>query len=212
MVARGDRNLGVTVMAAGGEDEASWREEVEDVYRRHAAFVYDHLLSLTRNETEAWDLTQEAFLRYLRYRLSGRRVDRPLGFLYRTATRLSWRAARRRRLEPLPLANPPELAESMDTRTSETRLALERLWPRLDARLRVVAKLRFIDRLNVAEVCEATGWSRGRVRRCLKKINKIAEETGLGEIFSPAGGHNQTPRVSYIMGGEDPPEKGERER
>lgn len=199
-------------MAAGSEGEESWHEELQDVYRRFSAFIHDHLLVLTRNESEAWDLTQEAFLCFLRYRRSGRRVDRPLGFLYRTATRLAWRAARRRKLEPLPIANLPEIAESIDTRLCEARLALERLWPKLDDRLRVVAKLHFIDRLNIADMCTTTGWSRGRVRRCLKKLNKITEQAGLAESFLPAPGHDRTPRVSYRMGRDNLPEKGEGEQ
>lgn len=157
----------------------SLEQELQAVHRDCAAALHRHLTWLVGDPAEAQDLVQEALVRYLLYRRRGKLVDRPLKFLYRTATRLALRAMRkhRRRREldhHLPAPSDPESPEA----DLVVQQLMRALWPRLDAKGRLVAKATLLDEMTPLEVARFTGLSRATVGRRLARIRKIASRSG----------------------------------
>jgi len=56
--------------------------EVSDLYQRHSACLLKYAASMARNEEEAHDAVQEAYLRYFIQRRYGRQFDNPRAWLY----------------------------------------------------------------------------------------------------------------------------------
>lgn len=56
--------------------------EVVDLYQRHSASLLQHAASMARNEEEAHDAVQEAYLRYFVQRRYGREIENPRAWLY----------------------------------------------------------------------------------------------------------------------------------
>lgn len=79
-------------MASLGGD----RDEIAELYRRHAPALHRRCVSIVKNAEEARDLVQETFARYLQ---SGTSFDRaaPFTVLYRIATNASIDRIRRRK-------------------------------------------------------------------------------------------------------------------
>lgn len=71
---------------------------IEEAWQAHERPLFRHLLSLTRDEAAAEDLTQEAFLRYTREVAEGRAPENPGGWLFRVAGNLVTSRGRRRQV------------------------------------------------------------------------------------------------------------------
>lgn len=130
-----------------------------------------------KNEADAWDLTQETFLRYIIFTNRGGRADYPLGFLYRTASRLAIKQLGRKRRRQGKLAASAEGERRIEVVAGrlEARSLLGVVIDRLDPWGKVVAKAMLQDEMSTSEICLHTGFSRGRVRRRISKIRALAK-------------------------------------
>lgn len=71
---------------------------IEEAWHAHERPLFRHLLSLTRDEATAEDLTQEAFLRLTREVAEGRPPENPRGWLFAVAGNLVTSRGRRRQV------------------------------------------------------------------------------------------------------------------
>lgn len=178
-------------------------EQFQEAYRRYASFVFSHLVPILRNEADAWDITQETFIRYYRFLRKDKQVNYPLTFLYRTATRLAVKFLGRahRRIEPM--ADPPEVVVPDDSWRVEAWSIVRVIWDRLDPKAKVIAKLLVIDQMTPQEICEYSGMGRGQVYRRIRKIRAIASKSDFLTSMGKKSDPNWDQRASIKSEGPD---------
>jgi RNA polymerase sigma-70 factor (ECF subfamily) len=148
--------------------------DVEAVYRKYGPMVLRRCRRLLRNEDEAWDVTQEVFVRVLRHR--GRLRDTyPSSLLFRMATNLSLNRLRDRRREP---AQPGDevLHRIAILEDRDSALLLDRLFGRHPDSTRTIAVLHHVDGMTLAQVARECGMSVSGVRRRLRGLRASLEE------------------------------------
>jgi len=135
----------------------------EDLYRDHALDVYRYALVLTRNVSEAEDVTAETFERGLRAWQRGRGPGTtPLPWLFTIARHLAtdrWRHATRAIRHMV-----FESTRDADTSLVEGQIWLDALTHILPSRQREVVVLRYKQDLSDAEVGSLMGLTESGVR------------------------------------------------
>ena len=149
---------------------------VREAYERFASYIHSHLIPILKNDADAWDITQETFIRYINYLDKGKEVEYPLKFLYRTSTRLAIKYLGRahRRIEPV--EDPPELLVEGEQVRLEAWSVIKAIWGRLDSKGKIVAKMLVVDEMTPSEICQSSGFSRGSIHRRIKKIHALAKK------------------------------------
>jgi RNA polymerase sigma-70 factor (ECF subfamily) len=167
------------------------RAFIESALDRYGKATYSYALRLTRNEADAWDLTQEAFLRAMRAWTSFRPGTSFLSWIYRIVTNLYRDELRRRKgryMEELPADNAPQefggekpLATDPIGRYMEEQLSspVERALAQLSPDQRAVVILADIEEYSYQEIAEIVGCSIGTVRsrlhRARNQLRKLIE-------------------------------------
>jgi RNA polymerase sigma-70 factor (ECF subfamily) len=133
---------------------------------------------LLRNEGDAWDASQDVFVRLIEHRRS-LRGRYPSSLLYRIATNVCLNRIRDRTRDPvtpdekllkaIAHAGPPGGG-------SEARLLLDWLFNRHPASSRVIAVLHYLDGLTLEEVAVETGLSVSGVRKRLRRLREAMRE------------------------------------
>jgi len=148
--------------------------DVEGLYRKYGPMVLRRCRRLLRNEEEAWDVTQEVFVRVLKHRgsLEGRY---PSSLLFRMATNLSLNRLRDRRREP---AQPGDdvLHRIAFLEDRDSPLLLDRLFGRHPESTRTMAVLHHVDGMTLVQVARECGMSVSGVRRRLRGLRASLEE------------------------------------
>lgn len=131
--------------------------ELQSVVDDHYQNLYRFALSLTRCEDDAWDLTQEAFLRLVKKRTHIRSPKAVKSWLYTTLYREFLRVAKRRsRSEPLENA---DLVESPDDcfldqiQSAEASDVMSALW-QLKTGYRQVVSLYYLESYSYKEIAD----------------------------------------------------------
>ena len=154
--------------------------DIEDWYRRYSDSVYRRCVRLCRNEAQAWDLTQEVFLRVHRYQHSFRGESSPLTWLFTLADRCFFDSLRR--VRPLPLdglaAFVQEEREGFEGRFARHEL-VARLLSRCAPDLRAIVVHRYFDELDLQTIAERLGVNERTVRRKLDRF--LARAAALAE-------------------------------
>lgn len=133
---------------------------VEEFFRRHADAVLRLCRRITRNDADAEDARQEAFLALQRHHPRLDPDSNPLGWLFRTAANAALKLRTRR--GPLPPPAAPEEPRLLDAEEDLARLrdSIERL----PEPYRTVVIERFRHGREPAEIARALGMPAGRVR------------------------------------------------
>ena len=158
-------------------------ENMDDIYRRHAATVYKYLLSLCRDAHTAEELTQETFYQAVR---SIDRFDgscRVSTWLCQIAKHLFYQDLRKRRREaPLPEeeeALPPLPSAEEEVLDQSGRLDLLRRIHDLPEPGREVVYLRIFGGLSFREIGQVLGrtetWARVTYYRCKERLKTGGE-------------------------------------
>ena len=176
---------------------------LKSVYQRHAHHVARHLEFLLGNPDDAWEITQEAFVRYVAFLRRGGEPRSPMQVLFKTATRLALRRLRRRRyrLEQYPRILAGAANRENPHQNVWNQEVLSAIWQALDARGKVVCKAYLVDQMTDLENARYTGIPRSSVQRRIKKIQTIrsgwiiAKELLLRGQNSP----NLCPRFLYTV-------------
>jgi RNA polymerase sigma-70 factor, ECF subfamily len=151
--------------------------DIEGWYQRYGESVYRRCLRLSRDRSQALDLTQEVFLRAHRYRDSYRGEATPLSWLFRLADRCFFDSIRR----------PPQVAlDEVASFVAEERVGAEREFADHDLVLRLLARSpddvraivmhRYFDELDLETIAERLGLSERTIRRKLEWFLEHAEK------------------------------------
>jgi RNA polymerase sigma-70 factor (ECF subfamily) len=155
-------------------------EFVEHAMATYGRQTYNYAYRLTGNESDARDLTQEAFIRVFRAWQSFREGTSFLSWIYRIVTNLHRDELRRRKgvfVEPLPEDNQPQSRPALDASHDPIASLHERqLTPVMERALkgmsydqRVVVVLADIDEYSYQEIADIVGCSIGTVRSRLHR-------------------------------------------
>jgi RNA polymerase sigma-70 factor (ECF subfamily) len=188
------RPASLDLLAEDWENVKRTRDGDPEAYRRLIERHQDHvgriLWRFSRDRGVHEELVQDVFVEaYLS--LSGYSSKAPFAhWLARIATRVGYRywkeKARRRKTEPFDLQKWDEATgDGAVARALEPEQAAEllhRLLEQMPPRDRLVLTLRYLDRCDVAETAQRTGWTRTMVKvqtlRARKKLRKLIEESG----------------------------------
>lgn len=129
--------------------------ELQTVVDDHYQNLYRFAMSLTRSSDDAWDLTQEAFLRLAKKRSSIRSTAAIKSWLYTTLYREFLRIAKRgNRFDSWEESAPPEAVEnetSKQVRSAEARDVMESLLELKDG-YRQVVSLYYLESYSYKEI------------------------------------------------------------
>ena len=157
------------------------RSAFEEFYRRHTGRVYALAIRLTRNRSEAEEITQEVFVRAWQHRAKLSSPSHARNWLHRVALNL-WRNQLRRlaqRGEPLVLEPERTVHPHPGNATRGLRVDLERAVGLLPDRAREVLVLHDILGYRHAEIGGllgiATNTSKVQLHRARKRLRKVLE-------------------------------------
>jgi RNA polymerase sigma-70 factor, ECF subfamily len=160
------------------------RAFLEHAVERYGKATYNFAYRLTRNEADASDLTQEAFIRVFRAWRSFKPGTSFLSWIYRIVTNLHRDELRRRKgryQEEIPEANEPQqfgsgrplavqpIEEYLDGYLSEP---VSKALSELTAEQRQIVLLADIDDFSYQEIGEIVGCSVGTVRSRLHRARE----------------------------------------
>ncbi len=150
--------------------------DVEAYYRTYGPMVHRRCAALLRSDVEADDATQEVFVRVLRRAQQGAVVDdKPVSYLWKTATHVCLNRLRTRKRRPEHSTAPEDLVERIaalddGVGTSPLRRAIDRIFAAEPASTKTMAVLHFVDGLTLEETAAEMGMSVSGVRKRLRVL------------------------------------------
>ncbi len=157
-------------------------EQVEDLVRQHASFVYQVAYAILRSPQEAEDVVQETFIRVWKHAGEISTISSQRGWL----ARIAWRVAidwRKKHRNPA-MVHDGDLPEPCSTegpvdeeliRTQQARL-LGSLIARLPRDLRETLDLSVVAELNSAEIAQILDIPESSVRGRLLRARRLLQE------------------------------------
>ena len=158
-------------------------DELELLVREHARLVYRIAYSVTRNQQDAEDTTQETFLRVLRHRRKLAGVKDSRAWL----ARIAWRVAieRKQKVADVPIEDVKEVAMELRSQmvsaddavlAIQLKNAVEKLIALLPGKLRDPLTLSTIEELSPAEVAQVLGINEAAVRSRIFRARQILRD------------------------------------
>jgi RNA polymerase sigma-70 factor, ECF subfamily len=138
--------------------EEFFRERYGEVVRSMRLMVGDH--------ARAEELTQEAFARACRHWRRVRALDRPVAWVYVTATNEARREWRHEQRADSHITSPSPTVEDA-TGTIATTIDVQAALAQLTDRQRAAVVLRYVADLPIAEIAEVMGCATGTVKATL---------------------------------------------
>ena len=161
-------------------------DAVESLVRDHSQMVYRIAYAVLRSHHDAEDVTQETFMRVLRYRSKLESVENPKTWLARIAWRVS--LDRRRKHPPaqeVPLNDPAKAAIELPSSEAaiddafhgfQVSSILEKLIAALPAKLRDPLVLSTIEEMTTREVAATLGIREAAVRSRIFRARQMLKE------------------------------------
>ena len=163
-------------------------QEFTNLYDTHVDAIYRFIFFKTSNQTLAWDLTQECFLKMWQYVRTEEReaIKNQKAFLYTIARNLvidHWRQKEKSAtidLEEVAFSIPDGNDMHANTVLADDIAQMMKLLDGLPIHHREILTMRFTEELSFSEIAKIMGKSAVSVRveahRAIKKLKKIAEE------------------------------------
>lgn len=159
------------------------------VYDYYSPLIWKHIFLRVSLREETNDLTSEVFLKTWGYLNSGRKINKIKSFLYRTADNLiiDWYRSRKKvaSLESDLSEDEKSLIQESDLESnmavSEEVSVLMGKIGRLNEKEKKILLLRFVDDLEIEEISEVLGKSKGAIavaiHRALKSLNSFIDSS-----------------------------------
>jgi RNA polymerase sigma-70 factor (ECF subfamily) len=162
-----------------GMDEPAF----EAFHRKTARLLWNRLYRLTGNAAKADDLSQKAYIQFLRLVDSSRSEPEQRAWLYKVATRLAVDEWRREERERAPLWLPFVSRRSEEQQT-EMRTGVEKALGGLSVRDRAILWMAYVDGASHQEIAEAVGVGAASVKvilfRARKRMSEALGSLGIG--------------------------------
>lgn len=161
------------------------KESFEEVMRKYADMVYRLAYSRVGNSTDADDVFQEVFLRYIKADKTYNDEEHRKAWLIKITVNCSksfltsaWNR-HRDYAEP----DPNEGAEDDNLKNTETRTAVLNALLKLDIKYRTAIYLFYYEGLSVAQIASATGSTESNVKARLSRGRAMLKELLEGVEF-----------------------------
>lgn len=161
------------------------KESFEEVMRKYADMVYRLAYSRVGNSTDADDVFQEVFLRYIKADKTYNDEEHRKAWLIKITVNCSksfltssWNR-HRDYAEP----DPNEGAEDDNLKNTETRAAVLNALLKLDIKYRTAIYLFYYEGLSVAQIASATGSTESNVKARLSRGRAMLKELLEGVEF-----------------------------
>jgi len=157
-------------------DDSELDAQFREIYDRYAGPIVFQLRKLRLTEAEAWDILQEALIRFLAVsRRRRKKIEHPYSYLMRSAFRLALRYLDRQvtRSREKQAFVSRRHSEPQDARL-EAAEVLELIGARLDRRGRRVLEAMAVEGLNARGIARRSGVPRTAVQRRIAEIKKLA--------------------------------------
>jgi RNA polymerase sigma-70 factor (ECF subfamily) len=185
-------NGGIQALAPSGDkairalrerEQEAAKFHVEQLAREHARMVFRIAYSALRHQQDAEDVTQEVFVRVLRYAHRLAQVEDEKSWVARIAWRVTLERLKGRNREALEDAG-EHVAQLRDLGRSAEEIAagaqmqrmLEAMIATLPRRLRDVMLLSTVQEMNSAEISAVLGIPEGSVRRRLMRARELLKQ------------------------------------
>ncbi len=164
--------------------EAEKLEEIRSVYELYRNDIYRFARYTLGDESSAYDVVQEVFMRAIRSWESFRHDAGAKTWLLRIARNYIYDSFRKQKRWEKFLADYTPLNETNDMQSVETAMMLEESLSNLKDSYRQVFVLRHIDNLSIQETASVLGWSEGKVRttdyRAIARLRELLGESRKG--------------------------------
>lgn len=161
--------------------------ETETWFRQYGESVHRRCLKIMRNEAEAWDITQDVFVRAHRNAAALKDQKAVLSWLLTIADRCCFTCLRKnrtavRRESHFELeSGGPELARNHLEAAVTNQRTVIKLLARFPNDIQQIVALRYLDELELEEIAILLGYSAKTVKRrldkFLKKSKRLLEES-----------------------------------
>lgn len=162
-------------------------EAFAKLYDLYARRIYSFVFFKVSGKEEAEDITSEVFLKAWNYVTENKSVESFSGLLYRLARNSIIDLYRKKKQETISLDNEEREIEMGDSGVWAENLGIKLESQKIMTALqglkqeyREIITLKYVDELNISEICEITG--RGKIaarvtlHRGLKKLKQLLEE------------------------------------
>ncbi len=156
--------------SAARRPSVSAERTIEEFVRKNYLDIYRYLYHRVSNASDAQDLTQDTFLRYLEHVDTTELKTKGRAYLFTIARNVSNDFYRTRRLDTQPIT--PELEETLsddNTCAEQTATDFDTLVAKLDEKQREVLSLKYAQGFGINEIAEITSSSRFAVRRRIQR-------------------------------------------
>jgi RNA polymerase sigma-70 factor, ECF subfamily len=183
----GRRVLAREAILSGAATEERSRDEVlEALVRAHSRLVYRIAYAVLRRHHEAEDVTQETFLRVVRYSSRLAEVEDPKTWLARIAWRVAVEFSRRNAgKQEIPLEDPdkpmpevvsPDASADQTIQGTQVGAVLEKLITALPGKLRAPLILSAIEEMTPREIAATLDINEAAVRSRVFRARQILKE------------------------------------
>jgi len=162
-------------------------QEIREIYERYASLVYQRCRYILRSDDEAWDATQEVFIKLMAFLPKIENRSAIYSWLLATSTNLCISMLRRKKGEQFDEC----IHGSENNRLSdEKRLFLREIITKLflpwEKKIRQVVMYSYIDEYSQKEIAQLTGLGESTIRKYLTRFKREARlEIGdVKEVFN----------------------------
>ncbi len=154
-----------------------FEKTLKDIYDKYASIVHSRCVYVLKSEDEAWDITQEVFIKLIKSYDSIQNKQALLAWLLRTGTNkcISYLRKKRTMLFNEEIHGDEKQSFNHDNRTINKRI-IEILLKPLDKKTTEILFYLYIDGYTQEEVSELTGMGQSTIRKYLTRFRQKAKK------------------------------------
>jgi RNA polymerase sigma-70 factor (ECF subfamily) len=149
------------------------RQHIKELYEQYGSLVYRRCRYLLKSEDEAWDTTQEVFMKLMNNSASIEKIDSLAAWLLRTSTNQCISQLRRKKSvafdEEIHLTDQP--ADSQE-KTFILADVVKRILAPWDAKVREILVYTYVDGYTQQEIAQLTGMGESTIRKHLTRFRR----------------------------------------
>ncbi len=150
---------------------------LKDIYDRYASLIHTRCLYILKSEDEAWDITQEVFIKLIHSYNNIKNKKALLAWLLQTSTNKCISELRKKKWinfdEEVHVHDKKQ--DNIEIRTIN-KMIIEILLKPLDKKTREILFYTYIDGYTQEEIAELTGMGQSTIRKYLTRFRKKAKK------------------------------------